>query len=598
MPESPDPREIGEARDFRALANSIPQLAWMADATGSIFWYNDRWYEYTGTTLDEMRGWGWRAVHHPDHVDRVVARIRHAFETGEPWDDTFPLRSRTGEYRWFLSRAMPIKDAQGSIIRWFGTNTDITEHRAAAAEREQLLERITDAFFAVDRDWRFTYVNREAERVLQRSREDLFGKNIWQEFPNAIGTVLEREYRRAMATQTTIEFEDYYPPRGIWLEVRAYPSPQGLSVYFHDVTARKQTERALRDSEARYRLLADMIPQNIWTTDPAGSHTYFSRRWYDYTGATAEDSHGEGWLRFIHPDDRERTIARWRHSLETGEPYEIEYRFRGADGTYHWFLGKAMPLRNDTGAIIEWFGTATDISERKRLEHDREKLIRGFSHDVRNPLGAADGYLYVMSRIDQLTEAQQDKVARARRSIKAAVNLIDDLLDISRAQFGEIEITPAQTDVRALADEAADEYRAQAEAKGLALAIELSQDVPGINSDARRIRQVVGNLLSNAVKYTDHGRITVGVAMRDGGNAPGPGHWIAIDVTDTGPGIPEGQHSLLFEEFRRLDTAGTKMGAGIGLAIGRRIAMALGGDITVQSEVGRGSTFTLWLPCP
>ncbi|QEE41274.1 MULTISPECIES: PAS domain-containing sensor histidine kinase [unclassified Methylobacterium] len=118
-----------DASDFRNLADTLPQMAWIADANGDIFWYNQRWYEYTGTTIDSMKGWGWKAVHHPDHVDRVVERISYAFKAGEPWNDTFPLRSATGEYRWFLSLANPFRDAEGRVIRWYGTNTDITDRK-------------------------------------------------------------------------------------------------------------------------------------------------------------------------------------------------------------------------------------------------------------------------------------------------------------------------------------------------------------------------------------------------------------------------------------------------------------------------------------
>lgn len=117
--------------NFQILADHIAQLAWMADAKGWIYWYNKRWFQYTGTTLEEMQGWGWRKVHHPDHVDRVVSRIQHSWDTGEFWEDIFPLRSAGGEYRWFLSRAHPIRNTAGEIIRWFGTNTDITEHQLA-----------------------------------------------------------------------------------------------------------------------------------------------------------------------------------------------------------------------------------------------------------------------------------------------------------------------------------------------------------------------------------------------------------------------------------------------------------------------------------
>jgi signal transduction histidine kinase len=170
------------------------------------------------------------------------------------------------------------------------------------------------------------------------------------------------------------------------------------------------------------------------------------------------------------------------------------------------------------------------------------------------------------------------------------------LLDLARAEAGEIEIHSAPTDVRAVAEEAVEEYHAQAEAARLSLTIKIGNTPPVIESDASRIRQVLGNLISNAVKYTERGTITVMVDVREEAKAPGPGRSVALDVADTGPGIAEEQHAVLFQEFRRLDTAGEKKGAGIGLAISRRIAQAFGGDITITSAVGRGSTFTLWLP--
>lgn len=129
-------------RDFHVLANSIPQLAWIADADGSISWYNDRWFDYTGSTLPEMEGSGWRSVHHPDHVNRVVEKLSKCFETGEEWGDLFPLRSKFGEYRWFLSRAKPIRDEAGAVIRWFGTNTDVTDQIEVEQRQRRLLREI------------------------------------------------------------------------------------------------------------------------------------------------------------------------------------------------------------------------------------------------------------------------------------------------------------------------------------------------------------------------------------------------------------------------------------------------------------------------
>ncbi|UYZ57859.1 PAS domain-containing protein [Hymenobacter latericus] len=135
-------REQLQAREaqFRAISNTIPQLAWMTEASGAIVWYNQRWYDYTGTTLEQMQGWGWEKVHHPEHYQRVYQRWAQALETGEPWQDVFPLRGRTGEYRWFLSQAAPLRDAAGNITRWFGTNTDITNlHELPYANNLQAL---------------------------------------------------------------------------------------------------------------------------------------------------------------------------------------------------------------------------------------------------------------------------------------------------------------------------------------------------------------------------------------------------------------------------------------------------------------------------
>ena len=140
---------------FHTLADNISQLAWMADAQGWIYWYNQRWFDYTGTTLEEMQGWGWKQVHHPDHVERVVQRIQQSWDSGEAWEDTFPLRGKDGEYRWFLSRALPICDATGKIVRWFGTNTDVTDQRATeealdmAREAAETANRAKDRFLAV-----------------------------------------------------------------------------------------------------------------------------------------------------------------------------------------------------------------------------------------------------------------------------------------------------------------------------------------------------------------------------------------------------------------------------------------------------------------
>lgn len=367
-----------------------------------------------------------------------------------------------------------------------------------------------------------------------------------------------------------------------------------------------------------------MVPQIIWRTDASGYHTYFSRRWYEFTGMRPGEGHGEGWLTRVHPDDREHTLERWNDSLRTGLPYSVEYRFRGATGEYRWFLGQAAPNRDESGTIVEWFGTLTDISERKQHEEERERLLRrlqeslaestrrqeelervtesrnllmrGFGHDVKNPLGAADGHAALLADgiLGALSEKQRESVLRIRRSIGTALRLIADLLELARAESGQIEIECVSTDVVRAAREVVEDFRAQAVAAGLDIEVEASGQMLA-ETDPTRVRQILGNLLSNAVKYAPGARATVAARVTQNGHGPGPGTWLALSVADTGPGIPSDKQDLIFQEFTRLDPY-AQSGAGVGLAISRRIARIMGGDLTVDREVGRGATFTLWLP--
>ena len=176
-----------EAR-FRELADNISQMAWTADAHGWRYWYNKRWFDYTGTTLEQMQGWGWQKVHHPDHVNRVVQRIRQSFETGTPWEDTFPLRSKEGNYRWFLSRALPIRDETGEVIRWFGTNTDVTEQieaESALRESEARLVR-ANAMLQLERDNKLMTLQAAVTSIAHEIRQPLASLTLNAEVAKSI----------------------------------------------------------------------------------------------------------------------------------------------------------------------------------------------------------------------------------------------------------------------------------------------------------------------------------------------------------------------------------------------------------------------------
>lgn len=235
--------------------------------------------------------------------------------------------------------------------------------------------------------------------------------------------------------------------------------------------------------------------------------------------------------------------------------------------------------------------------ELERLMKSRQRLMRGFSHDVKNPLGAADGYAELLSAgvYGELTPKQRESIQSIRRSIHRALDLIHDLNELARAETGNVALRRQVVDLGDLVRTSGDEYRGAANASGLSLTVDVAEELPTVETDGARVRQIVGNLLSNAIKYTKAGSVVLRVRAYPAETVGGARGWVHFDVIDTGLGIPADKRDIIFEEFSRLG-ANDRAGAGLGLAISKRLAEALGGQITVESEVGCGSTFTLRLP--
>lgn len=261
---------------------------------------------------------------------------------------------------------------------------------------------------------------------------------------------------------------------------------------------------------------------------------------------------------------------------------------------------------DDVEILVELAGSAlrevelrAAMKEAGRLTESRARLVRGFSHDLKNPLGAASGHAELLEDglLGDLTPRQRESVGRIRHLLATALELIDDVVELARAEAGEVQLQEEEVDLRGLASELMDEYRAQVEAAGLGLSAELPADLLVVRSDPRRIRQIMGNLVANAIKYNrEGGRVALRLEPRTRSVGAGAATaWVAVDVEDTGVGIPPEQHHLLFREFTRLAPETTD-GSGLGLAISRRVARALGGEITFESAPGRGTTFTFWMP--
>jgi signal transduction histidine kinase len=233
----------------------------------------------------------------------------------------------------------------------------------------------------------------------------------------------------------------------------------------------------------------------------------------------------------------------------------------------------------------------------ERVMQSRSRLMRGFSHDVKNPIGAADGFADLLSIgvYGELSAQQRSSVERLRGCLHGALALIDDLHELARAETGILTLSSEPVNLAQLVRSICEEYHATARAAGLSLSVEVALDLPVVDTDRARVHQITANLLSNAIKYTGSGSVLVRASHRPTGSADEPGDWALIEVVDTGPGIPAHQQDVIFEEFSRLGGS-EHCGAGLGLAISKLLARALGGHITVRSVPGQGSTFTLWLP--
>jgi PAS domain S-box-containing protein len=358
-----------------------------------------------------------------------------------------------------------------------------------------------------------------------------------------------------------------------------------------------------KTSEELLREIAEALHDVVMLSDEDRTQLYFVNSAYEQIwGRSREELYAnpQALLEGVHPEDRERVrdaiVGRSR------DEYDIEFRVVRPDGGQRWVWTRGFPVRSESGDVHRSASISEDITDRKQVIESHEQLIRGFTHDVKNPLGAADGYLSLLELgvHGEMSAMQTETVGRARRSIRAALDLVSQLLELERTAAGQLNIERERVDLGATIREIVEEFRFAADAKRLSLApVVLGNDGSDslvIESDRARVRQILANLISNAVKYTHpDGSIEVSAHLVNDGEGPRVGRWVALSVADNGPGIPLEKQNLIFREFTRFDP-GAVEGSGIGLAISQRLARALGAAITFKSTPGVGSTFTLWLP--
>ena len=366
-----------------------------------------------------------------------------------------------------------------------------------------------------------------------------------------------------------------------------------------DITAQVRMEAALRDSEAKFRTIANAMPQMVWSTLPDGRHDYFNQQWYDFTGVPDGSTDGVGWNDVFHPDDQARAWALWNHSLATGEVYEIQYRLRHRSGQYRWTLGRALPVRDQAQQIIRWMGTCTDIHDQKvaeellkRESERKDEFLAMLAHELRNPLAPISTAAQLL-KVPGLNEARVRQAGDIiTRQVKHMTSLVDDLLDLSRITRGLVQIAHEEVDLKLVLNNAVEQALPLIHTRKHELSIRMSPSQAFASGDKNRLVQVVANLLNNAAKYTPQsGTIALALDVQDG--------QAAISVTDNGSGISADLLPCIFDLFTQGERTPdrTQGGLGLGLSLVKNITALHGGRVTAHSDgAGLGSTFTVTLP--
>jgi len=547
---------------LRALANTIPQLAWMADADGAIVWFNERWYDYTGSTPEEARGWGWQRMVDPAVLEAMLEHWQESVRTGAPFEMEFPLRGADGSYRWFLSRVEAVRDREGRVVRWFGTNTDVDQvKRAEQALREEshVLELLnsTGSILASTRDLRSLL------RAATDAANGVCGARFGAFFYHGgdgreDGTLFSLS---TLAGSTTAEFQLLGAPRAAAL------FGPGL---------RSQELVRVADIAHDPRYAANAPPFGL----PAGHPAVRS---YMSVPVVARSGELLGTMFFGHPEpdvfgERSERIVR---GIAAQAAIALD-NTRLYDATRRAAEERKVLLENEREAR----------EEAERTSQMKDEFLATLSHELRTPLSAILGWSQVLRRGSRDQADLQRGLQTIERNARAQAQLIEDLLDMSRITSGQVLLDMQVLAPGSFIDAAIETVRPALEAKHIHLERRVDPDAGMVAGDPGRLQQVIWNLLSNAIKFTPRdGVVTVETSRRD--------DQVVIVVRDNGAGIRPEFITHVFERFRQADASMTRRhgGLGLGLAIVKHLVEQHGGTVRAESAgEGLGASFTVELP--
>ena len=594
------------------IENSLDGIA-IADKNGEAIYLNPSFSNMLGHTSESLEKIGGPMGVYADK--QIAQEVFRNLLSKQNWKGDVELLDRNGNILNFYLSGGPIFDEHNELIAIYGIHTDISERIKAEkelknlfTERNTILESIGDAFFALDKNWNVTYWNNKAEEIIGIKREDLLGFNLWEKFPPAKDLDFFKQYERAFKTQSPVHFEEYFEPFNQWYEANGYPSPEGISVFFRDITFKKQAEEKILIANERFEKVTQATNDAIWDWDILNEKLFRGDGFNTIFGFDVKDKtfRIDDYSISIHPDDLERVMQSISVALadKSATKWTEEYRYAKVTGEYAFVVDRGIIIRNKKGEAVRMVGAMMDITQRKETEESLRKLnaeldlranelalsnaeLEQFafvaSHDLQEPLRMITSFLAQLEKNygHKLDERAEKYIFFAVDGAKRMRQIILDLLEFSRVgrKDGEIE----KVDLNELIDEVISLQHQLINEKSAKIIV---NKLPTIQVHKARIHQVFQNLINNALKYTKEEVapvIEISVIENDY-------YWTFV-VKDNGLGIEQEFFEKIFVIFQRLHAKDEFNGTGMGLAIVKKIVETLGGKIWLESEYGVGSTF-------
>ena len=564
-------------------------------------------------TLDEGIGYFL-----PEHRPIVSRYVQDCAQHGIPYEFVLPKRTAKGRLIWVRSIGEAVRDAAGKIVRLQGAFQDISEQKEAEIRMLALesrliitLESITDGFCLIDKHWRITFLNGQAERMFKRAPEELLGKVLWEEFPQALGTQVERELRLTIKEQRTTRFAAYFLPLKTWFHFNAYPTEAGIAIYFQDITQRREEQAQLRLLQTAVSRLNDMVViMEAEPFDASGRRIVFVNHAFErQTGYSGKEVVGNTRNLFLRPTAQRPEMDRILAAMSRRQAVRAELVICTKAGEELWLETDITPIADEAGTLTHWVVVGRDIAERRQQQQEilnlndelEQRVLRrtaqlaaankelesfaySVSHDLRSPLNTIHAFSQLLVKVDRddISDKGKHYLDRIGAGVKQMGDLIDGLLTLTHLSREEMQFE--QVDLSAIARRIGQDWREQAPQRQVRLTVEDGLTAQG---DARLLAAVLENLLGNAWKFTSRQALT----HIEVGCEPGVDGGTAFFVRDNGAGFDMAFAHKLFGTFERLHSPGDFSGTGIGLATVRRIIERHGGRVWADSKPDEGAIF-------